>query len=110
MRRPGGRGGGPGTQGLLAPGPATALLRGARPRREGCCRQNVPEGWTEEPASGTWDQKFVGDGIELQIAGSFSRDPNATAAIALSGESLDSTEVKAVLDSMEFTKPEGNPT
>lgn len=133
----------------------------------------VPEGWSEESASGKWDQKFVGDGIELQVSGSFSKDPNAstafsrldlpattqlsdysqtkalesaevegadssvradftyteqgsrmegiwviagqwpypsTAAIALTGESLDSTEVKAVLDSMEFTKQEGSPT
>lgn len=131
----------------------------------------VPEGWTEESASGNWDQKFVGDGIELQVSGSFSKDPNAstafsrldlpattqltdysqtkaledaevegadssvradftyteegtrmegiwviagqwpypsTAAVALSGESLDSTEVKAVLDSIEFTKREGS--
>lgn len=40
----------------------------------------VPEGWTEEPAKDPWDTKFVGDGYELQIAGTFSDDPSAVAA------------------------------
>lgn len=133
----------------------------------------VPDGWTKEPASGKWDQKFVGDGIELQVSGTFSEDPNAstafsrldlpattqlsdysqtkalenaevegadssvradftyteegtgmegiwiiagqwphpsTAAIALSGESLDSPAVESILDSLEFTKMQERPT
>lgn len=40
----------------------------------------VPPGWTEGEASGPWDKKFVGDGYELQIAGTFSDDPTASAA------------------------------
>lgn len=40
----------------------------------------VPEGWTEEPASGEWDKKFVKDGVELQVSGTFSEDPTASAA------------------------------
>ena len=125
---------------------------------------SVPEGWTEESASGKWDKKFVGDGIELQVSGTFSEDPIAstafsrldvqattqlsdyqqtkalenpevkgadstyteeeeqmegiwilagqwpypsTAAIALSGESLDSAEVESIIDSLEFTTKEG---
>lgn len=40
----------------------------------------VPSGWTEGEASGPWDQKFAGDGYELQISGTFSDDPTASAA------------------------------
>lgn len=43
---------------------------------------SVPDGWKEESASGKWDKKFVGDGIELQVSGSFSTDPRASAAFS----------------------------
>lgn len=130
----------------------------------------VPDGWTEEEGSGKWDKKFVGDGIEMQVSGTFSKDPSATTAfsrldlpattqlsdyrqtqplenpeidgadtsvradysysddgrrmegvwiiagqwpdpstavISLSGESLESSEVKSIVDSLEFEKSEG---
>src|SRR5699024_3104110 len=40
----------------------------------------VPADWTETDASGPWDTAFVGDGLKLQIAGTFSEDPTASAA------------------------------
>lgn len=40
----------------------------------------VPKGWTEKKATGKWDKKFVGDGLELQISGTFSDDPTAAGA------------------------------
>ena len=40
----------------------------------------VPKGWVEKKATGKWDKKFVGDGLELQISGTFSDDPTASAA------------------------------
>lgn len=40
----------------------------------------VPAGWTEQDARGEWDRRFAGDGLELQISGTFSDDPTASAA------------------------------
>ena len=131
----------------------------------------VPDGWQEKPAKGQWDRKFVGDDLELQISGTFTDDPTAsaahaqldlpamlelpgydpqgvhepdvsvagadtsgrwdftytddgkpmegtwviaaqwpypsTAAISLSGPSLDSPEVESIIDSLEFEKTAG---
>ncbi|MBR7742650.1 hypothetical protein KC207_05030 [Phycicoccus sp. BSK3Z-2] len=40
-----------------------------------------PESWSEEPATGElWTQRYVGDGMELQVSGEFSTDPTASAA------------------------------
>lgn len=42
-----------------------------------------PSDWTEEPASGErWTKRFVGKGIELQVAGELSEDPTASAALS----------------------------
>ena len=144
---------------------------GAREVTVGHLTVTVPAGWSEEEPDGTWDRKFAGDGVELQIAGTFSEDPTAsaararldlpatvelpgyesrgiheppvevagadtslrtdftyedegttkegawviagqwpypsTAAIALSGESLDVPEVESVIESLTFTKTSG---
>lgn len=131
----------------------------------------VPAGWTEQDARGTWDRGFAGDGLELQISGTLSEDPTAsaaysrldlpatmelpgyrsggvhqpdvevegadtsmradftymvegaqregawviagqwphpsTAAIALTGESLESDVVQSIIDSLRFTRTQG---
>lgn len=53
---------------------------GAREVTVGHLTVTVPAGWTEQDVSGKWDRKFVGDGLELQISGTFSEDPTASAA------------------------------
>ncbi|KGN37569.1 hypothetical protein [Knoellia subterranea] len=42
-----------------------------------------PSDWTEEAPTGEkWTKRFVGDGVELQVAGEFSEDPTASAALS----------------------------
>lgn len=42
-----------------------------------------PSDWAQEPAGGDlWTERFVGDGVELQIAGKLSEDPTASAAVS----------------------------
>lgn len=53
---------------------------GGREVEVGHLTLSVPQGWTEEPASGQFDKKWVGDEVELQVSGSFSTDPTASAA------------------------------
>ena len=42
-----------------------------------------PSDWASEPPSGeTWTHRFVGDGMEMQVAGSFSDDETASFALS----------------------------
>lgn len=66
---------------VLATGVALAGCGGADDKvTVGHLTFTVPEGWEEQEADGDWDVKFVGDGMELQVAGEFSEDPTASAA------------------------------
>lgn len=65
---------------LALAGCSTGGSEGAHEVTVGHLTVEVPAGWTEGKASGQWDKKFVGDGYEMQIAGTFSDDPTASAA------------------------------
>ncbi|MFW5473228.1 hypothetical protein ACOCJ5_07970 [Knoellia sp. CPCC 206450] len=42
-----------------------------------------PAAWSEaDPSGETWDKRFVGEGVEMQVSGEFSEDPTASAALS----------------------------